>query len=1352
MKNIWYSFVVLCIISQNLFSKDYHFDKISADAGFTFNELTSIVEDQNGVIWFGCGNGIYNYNAVKIEHYTTTTRDSGNLLSNYANKLYVDDFHQLWACTSMGFCRFDRSTSSFIPLAIKNQEIIGSEYNANGMVQINDSTYFIIINSRLYRYNAKKEQIERESTSKDNNNAKTRTVLKDQMGTIWAGLMDGSTYQFDHVSNRFTFFSKYRNSIVSTICSDNQFIWIGYDGEGVDKIGRNGNLIQHYGEQEQAPYRLLSDRIRKIIKRGNDDIWVGTYGGINVLNVNYTDAIVDNQFNNLPYKSIYDLLLDSKGGIWIGTWAGGLAYYSDFNYHFQHIKKIPFYSNYSKNIISSFSEDSKGVIWIGTENAGIKSFDQKNEIYQSYDVLDESGNMISIKALALDKNDRIWIGTFSSGLWYKNKTETTFHNVKNDILNETSIYHKLLATDEGIWIGSHGKKLHLYHPDSNTLDEITVDNRPTQSLLSSYVRTMLLDKSENLWLGTDLGVYVRKKNDTSFIAVSDSILRYKTITYSLCEVKPGEIWVGTKDVGILTIDTEKMVIEELKNTFTSNLNEVYNIILDKNNNVWITSNLGILSYNIEKKQTQIFNEKDGVLGRNFNPNACILAKNGKLFFGGSNGFNIVNPATIVQNPFAPKVLLSSLEINNTPYTNYNTEPFSTKYITELDNLTLKHNQNSISLSFTCNNYVKSYNNQFKYRVINYQEDWVNIGNKNNVSFTKIPPGKYTLQVLGANNNGVWSKNPLQLKIHIVPPIWKTTLAYIIYCLLLFIIGYLIIRELYYRASIKKTMVIERFRHEAEEQLFQEKQKFFTNISHEFRTPLTLILSPLNMLEDRFSNDITSSEHLHIIKRNADRLLRLTNEILDFRLIETGKIRLKSEPTDLITICKNTYDCFMYAAVEKEINFLFASKYESLILKIDGNKIEKIVYNLVSNAFKFSSDKSQIILSIDTVTLSKSDYYNSFFTGVEFTGEAVEIRVKDFGRGISTIDMPTIFERFSTKNEMHLAGTGLGLHISQEYIRLHGGNIFVTSTENKETTFVVNIPLIEAVQITKQNLLIQPGSDDFNMKYNAATIEQYEGPVNPDKVILIVEDHLDLRKYLKSILSNKYKVLTANNGTQGYEIAIEVTPHLIISDVMMPGIDGITLTKQLKENSKTNHIPIILLTALTDTKDQINGIAHGADLYLLKPVDEKLLFAHIHRLLEDRKKITQQLVQNSDKNDATKNKNLDKLSFVEKLEFYTSENLQNPNFTVVELAEKLNLSRSSMHRRLKKEMGQSVTEFIRDVRMKRAIDLMKDKKLNLDEIGYYVGFNSHSYFTRSFKKKYGKTPKEFYEDIKADKII
>ncbi len=1350
MYKIFALFISILLIQNVLYAKTYYFENKSPEGGFVFDGITTIEEDKNGTIWFGASNGLYHYNSYSFHQYTSKEDKLNTLPDNNIRKVYRDNQSQLWVCTAEGLCKFNRATNDFTRIKLNTSVVRGQNHDVTDILQVNDSIYLCIINLRLYRYNVATEELSIHFFYNHSEKVQCKTMTKDNEGNIWIGLGGGNIFKTDTTLQSINLWHSFRIAAINSICITNKAMWIGYANDGIDKVGLDGILLQHYGVNEPAPFKLSNNTVRKVESRDNGEIWAGTLKGINVINGNDNHCILETTFNNLPHNSILDLMKDKNNGIWVATWAGGIAHYSEYNYYFRHIKKIPYQSEISRNTISSIIEDQSGLIFLGSENDGLKTYNHSNEVVNSIKMYDEDGDIINIKSLTIDKEGTIWMGTFENGLWQKKPGETKFRKEDHPFFKEKFIIHRIVPINKELWICTNGKGVLQYNPNNKTLKKYNIQNTGANGMLSDNVRSLTVDSKGIYWLSTEKGMCIKNPDSDTFQNLGNHDESYNRVMHSVCETNEGEIWVGTKNKGILVLDTTTYTFKPLEKEWNKELNEVFSIINDQSGNVWIASNLGIQMYNTHTKSILYFNENDGVLGGNFSPNASLCSTQGILFFGGHNGFNIIDPEQITLNPNAPDVLLSGISINNKPYHETTIESLKDKNIDAIKELELPYQQNSLLFTFVANNFIKSYKNNFKYKLVNYQDEWVDLKTKNEISFTKIPPGHYKLAILGSNNSGVWSTSPLEFPIHIKPPFWLTWYAFVIYILLILMVGYLIIKEKYFRIDLEKKMLLERLHHEAEEKLFADKQEFFTNISHEIRTPLTLILSPIDLLIQKFKYDTSTGEHLLTVKRNADRLLRLTNEFLDFRLIETGKIKFNPKQYDIIETCKSAYNCFVFEAMEREINFIFSSRYESLEISIDNNKMEKVIFNLLSNAFKYSEDKSHVLLSIESSHKTSDDYKNLFYTGKAFQGPTLEIKVINYGYSISEKQIPNIFERFSMHNNSQSVGTGLGLHISREYIRLHNGNISVTSSKSEGNTFIVNLPLEQEIAQSEKKYVIQNEAKDFAANQPFEDDNKLQ-KMQSDIVILIVEDNIDLKKYLKTTLNRRYKVLTASNGVQGYEIAQEIIPHLIISDIKMPVMDGTTMTKQLKENPKTRLIPIILLSAMADKTDQIKGIEYGADSYLTKPIEVDLLFAHIQNLLEKRKEISRQF--NVDLSvEKTLQASHKEHSFIEKVELTVLENLLNPQFSVGHLAEKLDMSRSSLHRKVKIESGQSATEFIRDLRMKKTLELMKENKYSLEEIGTYVGFNSHSYFARTFKGKYGKTPKEIYNDIKANKDI
>ena len=988
------SFAFISLQAQNR-KENYIFEQISSDAGFTYNSISSIVEDDKGFIWFCSNNGLFYYNGNEIIKHNFDPKNVNSLPSNKINELYTDKNARLWVCTDNGICWFDESKNSFTRVDLKDKDNYLTTINVSSVLQYNDTMYLIVINQKVYYFDKKDEVLIKVHLGDEN--TKVNTIIENKDGDVFLGTTDGKVYiNNGSISNFRPFYISESGLILTLSFFDNQ-LWIGFANNGIEVVSRAGKLESAYKKEYGNDKHIANNRVRNIIKRNNGEIWIGTYDGISVLNSEGNRIIRHNSFNGLPHSSIYEFCIDKNDGIWIGTWSGGLAYFSEYNYRFSHIQIIRDNEYYSKNAISSFSEDTDGKIWIGSERWSINKFDPEKKKFDDNKTERANGRLSLIKSLTSDTENRTWIGTFYEGLW------VIENNQFSQVRKIPDILHSLLAVDNGIWIGTRASGLFFYNTNSKTVKQFQAEDKKMGSISSNHVWDVFLDSKENLWISSDNGLSVKYKNNADFARFfnnknENSLSR--NFCYSVAEDNDGNIWIGTAGGGIDIYDPQTKTFSKFYQNAFIEYSDVYSILKDHQNNMWFSTNQGVYVYYPKTNILQSFTEQDGLLGNQYQPVSGFISSSGKLFFGGPNGFNMIDPGTITKNKIVPEAYLSKLLINNQPLSKQNPRYINSLYLAQTENIKLNYKQNSLTIGFTATNFIKSSRNKFRYRIKNYLDDWVETNQGNDVSFTKIPPGDYVLEVLASNNDGVWSQKSKEINIKIYPPFWLSWYAYIVYGILMAIIALVVIRELRFRTRSK-----------ADEKLFQEKVKFFTNVSHEFRTPLTLILSPLNYLRKKMQYEPSLMEHINIIKRNADRLLRLTNQILDFRLIELKKIELKRENEDMVSLCKNVYDCFEYQIIEKNINCIFTSSFKSFVLAVDVEKIEKVIYNLLSNALKYSPDNAQVILSIDQHLLKEKSYSKKYCIGNKFFGEALVIKVKDNGKGIEKESLPLIFDRF-----------------------------------------------------------------------------------------------------------------------------------------------------------------------------------------------------------------------------------------------------------------------------------------------------------------------------------------------------
>jgi len=1350
MRNLLLSLlVVFPVLISTAQNDNYFFERISPESGFAFDAIYTITEDCTGMVWFGCNNGLYLYNTREVKKILLYPNESSTPQALKVNKIVNDDQCRLWICTEVGLYTLPPKENEFVQIPLDLKELNVSTQSVEDILQIDEDNFLLSISNTLFEFNISSGSFREVK----NNSFPIKNIIsylgwgKDE--EILIGTTTGQVLKAkkDRIQE-YTWFFGDSNVSVKSICIFGSDYLIGYDGTGLKIVDAYGDLAHTYNEERKDSYYLPSNRVRQIIKTSNGQIWVGTYRGILIISPGKRQIITDDGINGLPNNSIYVLHQGNNDGIWVGTWAGGVAYYSNYNYRFLHTRGNGRMKSGDHSVSSTIAEDASKYILIGSEYEGLSVYNPFNNTFDLENAEKLSAGLSRIKTINTDDGVNIYIGTFDSGLWHLNKNRSTINRIDLGFPASETIISSTSRVDQDIWVATRGYHgLFRYNTASSEVDIIDLAEMFPQFPLANWIWKVHTDSKNNLLVCSDNGLYKRTYATGEFHALlkDDTIFGLgKNIIYTIFEDMNGLFWLGTKGKGLFSFDVNSSRLEPFIYNDTIANSDIYGIVSDNDHNLWFSTNIGIYSYNTTTKALYHFSSADGLSGNQFIPNSVLKSSDGKLYFGASNGVNIIDPGLIRTNPIPPKVFLTRFLVNNQPYRLSTCEQASNFFIPWMEELRLKHNNNTLTFGFSSNNFIKPSQNKIRYRLKNYMNDWTIIENDNDIAFTKIRPGSYVLEVFGSNSDGVWNDEPYILPIKILPPVWFSWYAYLLYFLIVATVVYLIVRELRLRTSIRKDYLSERFKNDANQTIHDEKIKFFTNISHEFRTPLTLILSPINNLITKFQYDVPTAKQLKVIKRNAERLSRLTNQILDFRLLETGQIQAKPIKVDLLEICNNIIDYFEFRITEKKINFIFSSNYKSIWIAIDPDMIEKIIYNILSNSFKFSKEKDQILFSIEKKELNEEDYQNMIYTGNKFTGETLEIKVRDFGAGISPDVLPTIFDRFTKAPENTKTGSGIGLHMCQEYARLNNCNIMVTSEFQKGSIFTINIPYIKCSWSKKEAFVTQPHFDKIEHTESVKTQEYLIADNNT--VILIVEDNDDLRIYLKNFLSKHFKVLTAKNGTQGLEIAFEIVPDIIITDIMMPGMDGIELTETIKSNPKTHFIPIIILTALSEERYQMQGLQKGADSYLIKPIDETILMAQIQNILKTRQTLKKMF---DEKMESSKSMTpSSQLSFIDQAEQIILENLQKTEFNISELATLLNTSHSSLHRKIKSSVNQSPTEFIRDIRLKSAIKLMKDNKYNIDEISNYVGFNSTSYFMRSFKKKYGKTPKEYRRQMQT----
>jgi signal transduction histidine kinase/DNA-binding response OmpR family regulator len=853
------------------------------------------------------------------------------------------------------------------------------------------------------------------------------------------------------------------------------------------------------------------------------------------------------------------------------------------------------------------------------------------------------------------------------------------------------------------------------------------------------------DKSRNLWIGTHvdgLMLFNRETDDFTFFRQDqnnpDNSISHNAVS-ALCEDEKGILWIGTNGGGLNMFEKSKNKFKHYTEKDGLANNVVNGILSDDKGNLWISTGRGISRFNFEKESFTNYSSRDGLQGSDFNGRACFKSHSGEFYFGGTNGLNRFRPENIKENPHVPPIVLTNFQILHKPvqvgYDTLRGKTILEKSILETDLVELDYDDNIISFEFAALDFHSPEKNKYAYTLEGFDEHWTHTdASKREITYTNLDPGEYTLKIKGSNNDGVWNQAGLSLHIIIYPPWWSRWWAYMLYGFIIALAFTASTRIYLNRQKLQTQLALEREHAFKLEEVDRMKSNFYANISHEFRTPLMLILGPVEKLVSRIKDE-DGQKQIGLIKGNARRLLNLINQLLDLARLEAGRLKLNAALGNIAQFVKGLAMEFESIAEQKDILLQVTMEKEDIEAYFDKEKMEKIIINLLTNACKFTPAGGRI-----TVRLHETQT------------NLVEIIIRDSGIGIPKSEMKKIFDRFYQVDGSHTReheGTGIGLALTKELVELHKGNIFIDSVEGHWTEVTLTFPLgrehlseIDIIEPSEYQLRkVEKFEPDIDTEVEAD--EEINEQLIEKTIVLIVEDNTDVREYISDALKETYHIEEAANGEQGFRKAEKIIPDLIVSDIMMPKMDGYEMTKKIRQNEKTSHIPIILLTAKSDKDSKLEGLGLGADDYLIKPFDSDELLARIKNLIETRKMLQQKFgsgIPVITKEERPKISCLDE-QFLNRVLFVIDEHISEENFSIEEFGKDVGMSRSQIHRKLKALTGKSTSLYLRTVRLSKAKQMIEAKKGNISEISYQVGFSSPAYFSRCFKEEFGYTPSE-----------
>jgi signal transduction histidine kinase/ligand-binding sensor domain-containing protein/DNA-binding response OmpR family regulator len=1370
-------------------SQDIKFERISVEQGLSHAKVFCILQDSKGFMWFGTKDGLNKYDGYKFTVYRHDPADSSTLSSNSIRDFCEDQSSTLWIATNGGGINsFDRETERFTrythdqnnPTSISNDFI----HRITSFIYGDREIFWIGTGVDVNKFDPASEQITHlPFTDKGYPESSVEAMVMDSAGNVWIGSWGGGLYRFDPVTRRYTNFSHdpeiphslSDNEVESLFWDRSGILWVGTFDGGLNRFDPENNKFIRYQNDPNNQQTLSSNFVVSIFEDRSGILWLGTaYGGLNAFDYRtekFNSYLHDpGEQNSISDNTVNCTFEDKSGVLWVGTW-GGVNKIDPRKTQFVDIKQHPGDPNsLSGNYIWSICESNYGgkpAILIGTKTDGLNILDRTTGIIMHYKHDPDNPNSIPsnfISALCEDRSGILWIGTYGDGLIKYDRQSNKFFRYENDPDDPGSISGNIIncifEDSSGLlWIGTQGTGL-------NRLDKKT--EQFTLVGPKRDVRNVFEDRSGTLWIAGNLGLkkldrtteqfttYQHNPEDPSSISNNSN-----TAIHESSENGHQVLWVGTNGGGLNRFDPES---EKFKNyTVDDGLpNNIINGILeDEEGNLWLSTNDGLSKFNPRSEIFRNYDVADGLLGNQFNFRVCCKTKDGQMFFGGARGLNAFYPDRLTDNHQIPEIVITDIQIFNEPVgimgnniagdkDNYLLE----KHISEVRDIELSYRANVFSFEFATLDYRSPQKNQYAYKMEGVDPDWVYTGaSRRFATYTQLDPGEYVFKVKGSNNDGIWNEEGTSIKIIITPPWWKTNFAYFSYFILLVGLIYSLRRYDLKRQKLKQQLEMEHFESDKLREVDKLKSRFFANISHEFRTPLTLIKGPVKQIMDgKFTGNL--KEQCEMILRNSNRLLGLINQILDLSKLESGEMKLQVSETHIIKYLKGMVLSFASLAERKNINLQFKETEKSIVGFIDCDKLEKIVTNLLSNAFKFTSQGGEIEVTVEIPNKFQVPNYQLPDTNSNF----VEISITNTSAGIAPEQLGKIFDRFYQTNNSYTKdgkGSGIGLALTKELVEIHHGTIIVTSIQDKKTTFNVILPVDKAhykedeiidtipskiPSVVKQQL--EEASETVEIQSNKENISHKKSL----PLLLIVEDNPDVTSYICSFLDKKYRIITAENGKEGLKKAIDKYPDLIISDIMMPEMDGFELCEKVKSDTRTSHIPVILLTARADMESKIEGLEFGADDYVTKPFEARELQSRSKNLIEQRRKLREKFRQMNDlQSTEIAVTSMDK-EFLNRLMSVFETHISEPEFSTEQCAKEVGMSRSSLNRKLQALTNLSTHEFIRTLRLKRAALLLRKAAGSVTEIAYAVGFNNMSHFSKVFREQFGQLPSVYANKI------
>lgn len=1344
--------IFILLSSINLSAQEnMEFEKLNSNNGLSSEEIRDVFQDSNGYLWFLTTEGLNRYDGYEV-----TILKPGAEGLNFSTASFEciceDSQNWLWlGTTKKGLLIFDKNTHEVVRFEVLSKGKLINDLHIRSLLSDSKNNIWIGTEYGLYSFNINSNEFRffnlGDLEISDPAWCIIEDIIEDSKGRIWVATWNMGLFIYDPISGQISNFNLFdassattnANRIKSLFEDKDQKTWIGTWEDGLYRTNFVDGTLEiesTYLYNDNNQQTISGDIVYTINQDNNNNMWIGTPYGLTIVEHSGGSSPRFHRFaydtqneKGLSNNEVWKIYKDHSGLMWIGTLEGGVNKVQPNGKIFDGYTIPPISTQIQSQTVKSFCFDPSRNLLVGVKSLGFGMYDLVEQKYHHYTTLEGynnlPANLNSVNCSLLEDNRFLWLGTRYNGLIVYDCLSSDYYqaNEFNDAFTYEPVNVLVQGKDNVIWVGTEGGLFSVQRCDSTTgcfyINKIN-------GLSGDNIVSIMEDNKKHLWVGTaENGInelLVREnqiKNLNTFSTARNNIPTDGI--HCLYKDSENNIWAGSADKSLLLFNQNSQMFTQLEIFKSSKSDAIFSIIEDNDKSLWLTTNDGLtrLIFQNDEIVADNYTVSDGLQGNIFVPRSAFSDQN-RIFVGGYYGFNTFNPSEVKPNSFTPQTSITEILINNEPlYYNFEKE----------EAVALKHNQNNLLIRFSAMSYFKPGKNMFSYKLDGYDASWrfVDAGQRL-AQYANLKTGAYTFKVKSANSSGLWNETPQTITFRFLPAPWFTWWAYMGYVCVISLLLVMVYRYLLSFERIKRKLEIQEIEHAKTEKLNQFKLKFFTNISHELLTPLSIMHCALEIIKTRSRKN---KDEIGILDRNVHKLNRLLQQLLDFRKIETGHLKLSIRKGDFQSCVEGVTNNFLPLARKKNLKLFFIEEGTVNDSFFDPDKIEKILHNIISNALKYTPTGGSVLVKSSLVKNTDEQW--------------AELSISDTGVGIAKDKLENIYNRFYRADlEKGQTGFGIGLAVTRRLVEIHKGKIEVASVVNKGTTFKLRIPLSEEFYSKDEISLTQPEPTFFEEEEASDVkiiVQKKDAAKSNTKLkLLLVDDNPDFRVVLKAYFSDRFTIDEAEDGRQALKIAIRSFPDIIVSDVMMPNMNGYDLCTELKNNVDTKFIPVILLTAKTATEEQSKGYKVGADSYITKPVSFQLLESRINALLLKRHEYMP-----FEKVQIVPQPRFPKLTseeLISNVEAFIHQHLSDPELSVSDLCDHLGMSKSMVYRKVKQASNLSPIELIKKIRINSAASLLKNGLMNISEVAYTTGFSDQSYFTLCFKKSFGQTPSEY----------